>query len=309
MPCFSERTRFAGGGGIAPARKTIVSPARTGSTAPAAPRNVRASGTQNSRGPAPAPANKVTSASGMTTSSGPNSVKTGVASATRQVIRAQVAPTIREQHLLNSLRDSEAAARSASTHTNEVGLDRFVDALDRAKRSASVAMLVAEREADYLDGAPRNTELLHVTLERGVTYSYDATQPNSTGGPSNRVLAVWGVSGKPDGPREAARLAGYPSPTGKGSKPLDRGHLVAHSAGGTEDGINLIPQDRELNRGTGSEIDKKRWRAFERDLSDRPGTPFIVRPQYVDDSDFPGAIEIGFQLGDGTWGFQTLANK
>ncbi|MGH9014005.1 MAG: DNA/RNA non-specific endonuclease [Acidimicrobiia bacterium] len=237
----------------------------------------------------------------------------GATSATAQGTKAKAAPvpaaTSREQHLLNSLQESHTVARRAAMNPSQPGLGRFVDALDRAKRSASVAVLVAEREAEYLADTRGTRELVHVTLDSGITYSYDATQSSSAAEPANRVVAVWGVSGEPAGPREAARLTGFPSPVGQGSEPLDRGHLVAHAAGGTEDGINLIPQDRELNRGTGTDADKKRWRAIERDLSRRPGTPFVVRPQYVDDSDFPGALEFGVQLSDGTWEVPTFYNR
>jgi hypothetical protein len=214
----------------------------------------------------------------------------------------------RNRERLSSLASAQSTVRSYAS-SRQPGLDRMSEALERAQRSAAVAGLIADREAAYLERAPGKRELVHVTLANGITYSYDSTNSTPTNAPANRLVAAWGVSGRPAGPRDAARLAGFPPPDGKGSNPLDRGHVVAHAAGGTEDGINLVPQDRELNRGTGSSDDKKRWRDIERQLARRPGTPFVVRPEYVDDTDFPGTIEIGIQDDDGTWEFHTFDNR
>jgi hypothetical protein len=60
---------------------------------------------------------------------------------------------------------------------------------------------------------------------------------------------------------------GYPSPKGRAERPLDKGHMVAHLAGG-EFGPNIFPQDRAL--------------AF-----------FFCCLLYADDSDFPAAVELG----------------
>jgi hypothetical protein len=83
---------------------------------------------------------------------------------------------------------------------------------------------------------------------------------------------------------------GYPSPQGRAVRPLDKGHMVAHAAGGTF-GPNMFPQDRDLNRGWSSE--GRRFRALEREIARTPGTFFFRCLLYADDTDFPAAIELG----------------
>ena len=66
--------------------------------------------------------------------------------------------------------------------------------------------------------------------------------------------------------------------------------MVAHAAGGTF-GPNMFPQDRDLNRGWSAE--GRRYRALEREIATTPGTFFFCCLLYVDDSDFPAAIDLG----------------
>ena len=77
----------------------------------------------------------------------------------------------------------------------------------------------------------------------------------------DRAVAVWGRSRPPDRRRERSRLAGLlPNPLSWSRLELDRGHLVAHAAGGGLD-LNLFPQLSSLNRGR-SEAGR-RWRRME----------------------------------------------
>lgn len=152
-------------------------------------------------------------------------------------------------------------------------------------------------------------ELVHVTAQNGLTYSFDATTAPAPTEPVNRVVAVWGSSGQPVGPRDHGRMRGFPSPRSKSSQPLDRGHLAGHAFGGTEDGINLIPQDRTLNQGWSINPEGTLWRQLEKDLAQRPGTQFFVRPIYTDASDFPASIEFGVQHSDGDWETHVFRNK
>jgi hypothetical protein len=171
----------------------------------------------------------------------------------------------------------------------------------------AVESAIYEHETEYLGHTPGDREIVRVTAENGLTYSFDATPSPAQHEPDNRVVAVWGVSGRPVGPRDAVRLRGFPSPSGKSTEPLDRGHLAAHCFGGEEEGINLIPQDRDLNRGWSDE--GRIWRRLENDLSARPGTQFFVRPIYDDNSDFPAFIEFGVQQGDGRWDAHVFRNR
>jgi len=69
---------------------------------------------------------------------------------------------------------------------------------------------------------------------------------------ADRTIAAWGFARSGRRPRDAAYQRGYPSPAGRAERPLDKGHMVAHSAGG-EFGPNIFPQDRALNRGWSAE--------------------------------------------------------
>ena len=107
---------------------------------------------------------------------------------------------------------------------------------------------------------------------------------------ADRTIAARGLSRPGRRPRDAAYQRGYPSPQARAERPLDKGHMVAHGAGG-EFGPNIFPQDRELNRGWSA--DGRRYRALEREIAATPGTFFFCCLLYADDSDFPAAVELG----------------
>jgi hypothetical protein len=50
---------------------------------------------------------------------------------------------------------------------------------------------------------------------------------------ADRTVAAWGRSRPAPRPRDQAYQRGYPSPQGRADRPLDKGHMVAHAAGGT----------------------------------------------------------------------------
>lgn len=107
----------------------------------------------------------------------------------------------------------------------------------------------------------------------------------------DRVVAVWGRSSVPTARRDRQRLAGLlPLPALWSGRRLDRGHLVAHSAGGGLD-MNLIPQAAAINRGRDEQ--GKRWRAIERYAARHPGTPLFVRPRYGDGRWVPAGFDYG----------------
>jgi hypothetical protein len=113
---------------------------------------------------------------------------------------------------------------------------------------------------------------------------------------ADRTVAAWGRSRPAPRPRDEAYQRGYPSPQGRADRPLDKGHMVAHAAGGTF-GPNMFPQDRELNRGWS--VEGRRYRALEREIANTPGTFFFCCLLYADDTDFPAAVELGVLRGDG----------
>jgi len=107
---------------------------------------------------------------------------------------------------------------------------------------------------------------------------------------ADRTVAAWGRSRPAPRPRDQAYQRGYPSPQGRADRPLDKGHMVAHAAGGTF-GPNMFPQDRELNRGWS--VEGRRYRALEREIANTPGTFFFCCLLYADDTDFPGCGRVG----------------
>jgi hypothetical protein len=113
---------------------------------------------------------------------------------------------------------------------------------------------------------------------------------------ADRTVAAWGRSRPAPRPRDQAYQRGYPSPQGRAERPLDKGHMVAHAAGGTF-GPNMFPQDRQLNRGRS--LEGRRYRALEREIANTPGTFFFCCLLYADDSDFPAAVELGVLRPDG----------
>jgi hypothetical protein len=101
---------------------------------------------------------------------------------------------------------------------------------------------------------------------------------NRLGPGEDRLVAAWGCSRLPAGKRDRGRLARFlPSPPLWSGSGRDRGHFIAHAAGGDTD-LNLFPQVAALNRGHTEE--GKRWREMERYAAARPGTPLLVRPVY-----------------------------
>jgi hypothetical protein len=113
---------------------------------------------------------------------------------------------------------------------------------------------------------------------------------------ADRTVAAWGRSRRAPRPRDVSYQRVYPSPYGRAARPLDKGHMVAHAAGGTF-GPNMFPQDRALNRGWSTE--GRRYRALEREIAKTPGTFFFSCLLYADDTDFPAAIELGVLRPDG----------
>jgi hypothetical protein len=134
--------------------------------------------------------------------------------------------------------------------------------------------------------------------DRGFNFLFDLTlanhDKNDPARPDDRVVAACGVSQSAGGKRDASRIRGF-GPIGRTTGATDKGHLMAHSMGGSLD-INVFPQRPEVNRGRTAE--GKRYRAMERYAAQHPGTFVFSRLIYGDDSWVPHALEYGILLPD-----------
>jgi hypothetical protein len=148
---------------------------------------------------------------------------------------------------------------------------------------------------------PWATEVLEIR-QRSVVFLFDAaltTRQLTSEGAASRVVAAWGSSATPEMPRDRARMAGFLRlPETWSGRRLDRGHFVAHAAGGALD-LNLFPQASHLNRGRSKE--GRLWRRMERYAATHPGTPLFVRPTYDGGGWTPAALELGLLLDTGVW--------
>lgn len=101
-------------------------------------------------------------------------------------------------------------------------------------------------------------------------------------------------------------MRGFPVPSAP--MPIDRGHVIARTSGGAEGlGVNLIPQNRALNRGIGRE--GRRWRAMERLTASNPGALVWRRLVYGSADDIPGTIEALVATDAETTMFDVFTNR
>ena len=159
--------------------------------------------------------------------------------------------------------------------------------------------LVEGWSEDYDGMTPWVAEVLEIP-QGSLTYLFDST-PTMSGADSgdDRVVAVWGHSVAEEAPRQKGSQAGFISVPEKWSYVgMDRGHFVAHAAGGGMD-MNFFSQARGLNRGTTER--GKVWKAMERQIIENPGTSLFVRPLYDDGSWVPTLIDYGVLIGDRLW--------
>lgn len=125
----------------------------------------------------------------------------------------------------------------------------------------------------------------------GARFLFDATK-----GVDRTVLAI-GTPAILDRPREQSYQRAFPMADTCAGRPLDRGHLLPHTAGGGY-GPNLFAQDRALNRGWST--DGREYRRMERHAISAPaGTLFAVVLIYVDSSALPGFVQLAILRPDG----------
>ena len=148
----------------------------------------------------------------------------------------------------------------------------------------------------YRQATPWRSDVMEI-VQGALTYLFDAA-PTMDGLDvgDDRVVAVWGRSRTADGPRDRARQAGFiRNPASWSLAGRDRGHFVAHAAGGGMD-MNFFPQAAGLNRGTTRE--GRVWKAMERHAIDHPGTPLFVRAVYTDTTWVPAFLDFGLLIED-----------
>ncbi|HEX7676533.1 MAG TPA: hypothetical protein VF713_00300 [Thermoanaerobaculia bacterium] len=121
-------------------------------------------------------------------------------------------------------------------------------------------------------------------------------------GREDRVVVAFGRSVRASAGRPASRIAGFPGSDDRG----DRGHFLAHAAGGGVD-INLFHQELQLNRGRSPE--GRLYRKMERYCATHPGTFCFSRPIYADGSARPAEIEFGVLRADGTFWVGVFDNQ
>ncbi|MCJ1707517.1 hypothetical protein [Microbacterium sp. VKM Ac-2923] len=125
----------------------------------------------------------------------------------------------------------------------------------------------------------------------GARFLFDATE-----GMDRTVLAI-GTPSIVDRSREASYQRAFPIADTCAGRPLDRGHLLPHTAGGGY-GPNLFAQDRALNRGWSA--DGREYRRMERlAVAAPPGTFLAVVLIYIDRSALPGFVQLAILGPDG----------
>jgi hypothetical protein len=137
------------------------------------------------------------------------------------------------------------------------------------------------------------TNVVQVRLET-FTYLFDyCSELPGNIDREDRTVVAYGISQSAHGKRDASRLRGWPGSDARG----DRGHLMAHAAGGGLD-INVFHQDAYLNRGWSPQ--GKRYRDMERYCAEHAGTFFFSRLIYADTTARPREIEFGILKSGGT---------
>ena len=165
----------------------------------------------------------------------------------------------------------------------------------------AAACLAAELPVLWLDayaaGCEHEPNVLQVDIdgfEHLFDFTSDPSRPEALDAPEDRLVGVFGLSHPPDDHRDASRIRGFVGGrlhTVNG--PADKGHFIAHSAGGGLD-INLFPQRPELNRGHSA--DGRIFRRMERFAAYNPGTFVFARPIYTTQSWTPCELEYGLLM-------------
>ena len=168
----------------------------------------------------------------------------------------------------------------------------------------------------YREMTPRPTEILRFNKGQ-FEYIYDALNllvaqglvPDDPASESRLVAAV-GFSAPFKRARDDSRLKGWVGATETlFGKQWDKGHFIAHSIGGTVEGIeaNVFIQRRDMNRGWSPE--GKRYRDMEKYCGANPGTFCFSRPIYLDLTSRPAWVEFGLLTAEGEFRVECFDNR
>lgn len=125
---------------------------------------------------------------------------------------------------------------------------------------------------------------------------------------SARLVAVYGRVGELAGLKlPSAKLRQrFMGPTEKWIGPVDKGHFIAHTLGGSSN-MNIFPQVRATNRGWNEE--GRKYREMERFAAKCPGAMIFNRPIYSDGTYWPRYFEFGVLRPDGQLWVETFDNE
>ncbi len=154
----------------------------------------------------------------------------------------------------------------------------------------------------YARFAPHEANVHRFLCGDGYEYLYDITTELVKRGRvaeadvvADRLVAVHGRSRPVQRPRDGSRMRRFPLGPAELARAglrgrYDRGHYLAHAAGGGLD-VNLFPQLADVNRGWSER--GKVYRSMERTCLSRPGTYSFARPIYTTRTDHPFLVEFG----------------
>ena len=146
--------------------------------------------------------------------------------------------------------------------------------------------------------------------EGDLIYQFDTLDVESESGvlKCGRLVAVYGRVGNIAGlelPSAKLRQR-FIGQTEKWIGPVDKGHFIAHTLGGSSN-MNIFPQVRELNRGWSEE--GKKYREMERYAAQNPGMMVFSRPIYSDGTMWPRFLEFGLLKPDGELWVEVFDNE
>jgi hypothetical protein len=192
----------------------------------------------------------------------------------------------------------------------EIDYARGMSSLSQTPLTAIIQVIREEMPAAWLARyhlmCEGPTNVLEIKL-RAFTYLYDFCSELvdvgqlPQGAREDRAVVAYGISTSTEEKRDGSRTRGFPGSDSRG----DRGHLVAHAAGGGLD-INVFHQDVYLNRGWS--VEGKRYRAMEKYCAENTGTFFFSRLIYADGSARPSEIEFGVLRSNGTLWIEAFEN-
>jgi hypothetical protein len=182
--------------------------------------------------------------------------------------------------------------------------ESLLASLGQAPQTAEVGATLVNAAADRYEAEHEGACALLEFEQIGARYWFDfassAALPQE-----DRTIAAWAVTPPEVRRRDSNYQRGFHM-TPDDESPVDRGHLIPHLSGGTF-GPNIFRQDRALNPGWSEQ--GKLYRALERAAAGTPGALYFGHLLYVDDTAYPGQIEIAVLLPGETLQVEQFANR